>query len=350
MINASLENQSPKISVMMPVYNGLKFLEETLESLSNQDFEEYEVLCIDDCSTDQSAQLLRKYAERDARFKYMKTPENLGIVPKVMNYAASLVLGDYFVYTSQDDLYSRDWLSSLYQRAQLTKADAVLPDVEFFFADRADNHRIVGLNGDHAVILSGRDAFVASLDWRISGNALWKIEFLKEIGFQDFGMFADEYTVRTFFLNCDTVAFCEGIFFYRQDNPDAITKKVSAKSLDVAYNNFMVWNLAKENGFGENICGPIAYKVMKSLIRAQALVFRTPHLRGYAHKCDAVFKALQTGPFKASLVVGLQTEKSLLRRFVYLRAQNSKKWLHVVARFKSVIGSVSERARHLLRN
>lgn len=276
----------------------------------------------------------------------MQTPKNLGIVPKVMNYAAPFVKGEYFVYTSQDDLYSKDWLRSLYQRAQLTKADAVLPDVELFFADRADNQRIMGLNGDRAVILSGRDAFVASLDWRISGNALWKTKFLTEIGFEDFGMFADEYTVRTFFLNCDTVAFCDGVFFYRQDNPEAITKKVSAKSLDVVYNNLMLWRLAKDHSFDEDICGPIAYKTLKSLIKAYALVLRVPQLQPYAHKCDSVFDALQSDAFKASLVVGLQSEKSLPSRFMYSKAQNSKKCLHILARIKATIGFVSERARH----
>ena len=340
MTKPHVETKGPKISVVMPVYNGAAFLEETLESLRNQDFEDYEILCIDDCSTDHSARLLAQYAEKDGRFRYFKTPENLGIVPKVMNFAAPLVRGDYFAYTSQDDLYSKDWLNSLYQRAQVTKADAVLPDVEFFFAGRADNQRIVGLNGDRSAILSGRDAFVASLDWRIAGNALWKSAFLKEIGFQDFGMFADEYTVRSFFLACDTVAFCDGVFFYRQDNPDAITKKVSAKTLDAVHNTFMLWRLAKENSFDETICGPMAYKTLKSLIRAYALIFRTPQLQPYIYKCDAVFEALQSDGFRASLAAGLRSDKGFPLRFVYLRAQSSKKYLLAVARVKAVFGAV----------
>jgi hypothetical protein len=157
-------------------------------------------------------------------------------------------------YTSQDDLYSKDWLASLYERVQSTQADAVLPDVELFFTGGSNNQKIVGVNGDRSVILNGRDAFEMSLDWRISGNALWKTQFLTETGYHDFGMFADEYTVRNFFLKCDTVAFCEGIFFYRQDNPDAITKKITAKSLDIVHNNIMLWRLAYDTGFDDALC------------------------------------------------------------------------------------------------
>jgi glycosyltransferase involved in cell wall biosynthesis len=95
---ASVDSRAPKISVILPVYNGSEFLEETLDALADQDFEDFEVLCIDDCSTDHSSRIVAQYSQRDARFRSLKTPDNLGIVPKVMNYAAPFVRGAYFVY------------------------------------------------------------------------------------------------------------------------------------------------------------------------------------------------------------------------------------------------------------
>jgi glycosyltransferase involved in cell wall biosynthesis len=333
----STKRLPPKISVVMPVYDGAEFLEETLKSLSYQDFKDFEVLCIDDCSTDHSSQILQKYAEEDSRFKYLSTHKNLGIVPKVMNYAASFAIGQYFVYSSQDDLFSEDWLGTLYKRAQDTNADAVLPDVEFFYADHNEKRRISGLNGDRSVIMSGRDAFVASLSWQISGNAMWRINFLKEIGFHDFGMFADEYTIRTFFLNCADVAFCEGVFFYRQDNPNAITKKVSSKLLDAAHNDFKIWELAQQNKFDQDVCGPLAYKALKSLVKNQALIFRRPQLKDHAYKCATDFEALQSNAFEASLTGFLHSSKRLPMRLIYLSAYRSKMCLLFLARIKAML-------------
>lgn len=173
------------------------------------------MLCVDDCSTDRSPNITGQFSVRDARFRYLRTPTNLGIVPKVMNFAAAFAQGDYFVYSSQDDIFSNDWLQKMYQAAVETGADATIPDVEFYYVGAAKNQRIVGIKGDRSVQISGRDAFVYSLNWTIPGNALWRMEFLKNTGFFDFGMFADEYTVRQYFLLCRKVVFCDGVFFYR---------------------------------------------------------------------------------------------------------------------------------------
>ena len=58
----------PRITVMMPVFNGAKYLRETLESLAVQTFGGFEVICADDCSTDASRSILDEYAQRDTRF------------------------------------------------------------------------------------------------------------------------------------------------------------------------------------------------------------------------------------------------------------------------------------------
>jgi glycosyltransferase involved in cell wall biosynthesis len=334
----------PKITVIMPVYNGSRLLAQTLDSLRNQKFQDFEVLCIDDCSTDTSADILATYAQKDDRFRHLTTAHNLGIVPKLMNFAAPFAQGDRFVYTSQDDLFSTDWLNQMYLRAQETGADAVLPDVEFFFDGCAQNTRIIGYHGNRDKILSGRDAFLASLQWDISGNALWAMSLLKTNGFYDFGMFADEYTVRTYFLKCEKIAFCEGVFFYRQDNPDAITKKVSAKLLDDAHNCYMLWALATAHGFDQHVCGNLAVRALKSVIKAEALVMANPQLHPSIHICDAAFSALKPVAFKESLNHGM-ADYNRFMRFVYLRAQVSQPWLRLIARIRVRIAAMKRRTK-----
>ena len=67
-----------KVSVIMPAYNCEKFIDETIESLLNQTYTNWELIAVDDCSTDKTGEILKKYAEKDNRIKYVKNDDNLG--------------------------------------------------------------------------------------------------------------------------------------------------------------------------------------------------------------------------------------------------------------------------------
>jgi glycosyltransferase involved in cell wall biosynthesis len=243
--------KTPKISVVIPVYNGGTYLEQTLRSLLRQSFRDFEALCINDCSTDNSESILKQYAKTDPRIRVLATDVNQGIVPKVLNNRAlPNVKGEYYVYSSQDDLFSEDWLEKMCRRAEETQADAVLPDLLFFHAnDPSKDHALIGVHGDRDVVLSNRDAVILSLDWQIPGNALWKASLVKRLGYADFGMSADEYSVRVFFFHCNKVVFSGGTFYYRQDNPDAITRKPSYRWFDLPYTHFKLFEFLRDNHF-----------------------------------------------------------------------------------------------------
>jgi glycosyltransferase involved in cell wall biosynthesis len=246
---------SPAISVVVPVFNGQKYLAKTLDSLLAQTFADYEILCIDDCSTDDSKSILAEYGKIDSRIRVMKTEDNQGFVPRVLKkYGLPNIRGEYYVYSSQDDLFSRDWLEKLIERARETGADAVLPDLVFYYEDDLRGNRsIIGLNGDRDVVLTNEQAVVLSLDWTIPGNALWRASLVKRVGYEDFGMHADEYSARVFYHHCNMVVFCDGVFYYRQDNPNAITKKISAKLYDLPYAYFRLFQFLKESGYDSAI-------------------------------------------------------------------------------------------------
>ncbi len=237
------------ISVVIPTYNGERYIGETIECLLSQDFQDFEVLLVDDGSTDGTIGLLEHYAGLDSRLRILRTPVNLGIVPKVLNFALPSVRGKYFVYSSQDDLYSTDWLRAMHERAVVTGAQAVVPELAFY-NERVPRNRTVlsGVYGNKTLRLSGFEAFLLSLDWSIPGNALWDMDLVRRIGFFDFAMNADEYSVRVFFLSCTEVVFSDGIFFYRQGNPDAITRKISLKTLDFPLTSLVLSDLARKEG------------------------------------------------------------------------------------------------------
>lgn len=78
-------NKDLLISVFIPVYNGEKYLERTLQSIQQQTYANFEILLVDDSSTDGSLEILNQFAEKDARFKVF-IKENGGIVAKSMNF------------------------------------------------------------------------------------------------------------------------------------------------------------------------------------------------------------------------------------------------------------------------
>ena len=65
-----------KISVVVPVYNGEKYLQECLDSILNQTLEEIEIICIDDASTDQTSSILQQYKSQQSRIKIVTNPIN----------------------------------------------------------------------------------------------------------------------------------------------------------------------------------------------------------------------------------------------------------------------------------
>lgn len=332
-----------EITIIIPVFNGENWLPETLESLKKQTFKDFEVLCIDDCSTDGSRGIVQRFSAEDQRFRYVRCLVNQGNVPKVINFAQDLVRGQHFVYSSQDDLFSADWLYTMVLTKRATSADAVLPDLEFFVEGGLANKRLVGLEGDRSVILSGRDAFLHSLDWKISGNAMWPKTFLQNPGFADFGTFADEYSVRNFFLHCEKVAFCDGVFYYRQDNPDAITKKVSPKLLDIAYNNYRLWELCQDYGFSDKVLALRAFYTLRSLIKVQAFIFDHKELRAQTGVVDHCFEIIQSVEFSEALQYHLIHKQNFAKRALYSRAQSSRLWLNFAARLSSLVGKIKRR-------
>lgn len=238
------------ISIFMPVYNGERYLARTLDTITNQTFQDFEVICVDDSSTDGSLHLLQAYAVRDNRIKIFIKP-NGGNVPKSWLFALPHLKGQYIYYTSQDDMMSPDLLEQTYKRAKETGADAVIPEMMFHHGNNKTITPRSGLFGDKEIELTGRQAFLYSLKWEIHAFVLWKAELVKRIGFDDIATNSDEYATRNFFLNSNRVVFSGGTFYYGKENPDAITKKLSIKRFDWCITNLRLLQLMKEHHFTE---------------------------------------------------------------------------------------------------
>ncbi|MCK4553264.1 glycosyltransferase family 2 protein [Candidatus Pacearchaeota archaeon] len=97
------KSRKPKISVVMPVYNAEKYLDESIKSILNQTFKEFELIIINDASTDSSLKIIKKFQKKDKRVKLIKNKKNLGPA-KARNKALKLAKGKYIAILDSDDI------------------------------------------------------------------------------------------------------------------------------------------------------------------------------------------------------------------------------------------------------
>ena len=112
------------ISIVLPVYQVEKYIEECLISIQKQTFKNFEVIIIDDGSTDNSAVICKKFTSQDKRFSYFRQ-DNQG-VSCARNKALSLAKGQYIYFMDADDVVSSEFLESMFDYAQQNQLDLVM--------------------------------------------------------------------------------------------------------------------------------------------------------------------------------------------------------------------------------
>lgn len=230
-----------KISVLIPVYNGCKYIEKAMQSVIDQTYGNWEIIVLDDESSDDSLIRINTLARTDSRIKVISKKNdgngNTAINMKIMYEYAE---GDYFFYMSQDDWISTDLFENAAKRIDETDAEVVIPDMLLANADGSVEATDCTYppNNDHSIILKGEEAFYLSIDFSINGFAFIQRKLMLDARCDTRFFDSDEYNTRMQFLWSKRVAFCTGSFFYYQGNDNAITKKFSAKQfqrLDTAF-------------------------------------------------------------------------------------------------------------------
>lgn len=105
-----MSDKRPRVSLGLPVYNGQKYLEETLVSILNQTYSDFELIISDNASTDQTQTICRSYMAQDRRLRYYRNERNLGVAPNY-NRVFALSSGEYFKWADYDDLLAPEFLS-----------------------------------------------------------------------------------------------------------------------------------------------------------------------------------------------------------------------------------------------
>ena len=113
-----------KISIIVPIYNTERYLQETLDCITSQTFKDIEIILINDGSTDNCLTICREQAKRDSRIRIF-SQDNAGVAV-ARNKGLELASGDYVIFLDSDDIFASNLLQELYNKALKTNADITI--------------------------------------------------------------------------------------------------------------------------------------------------------------------------------------------------------------------------------
>lgn len=141
-----VKTANPLVSVIMPLFNAEKHLDETLDSLLKQTFDNFEVVMVDDGSKDKTAAIALSYVKNDKRFRLIKQ-SNSGAA-EARNRGMDAARADYLLFLDADDLFDSTLLEKLYQMSVLSGADICICDADAFCSVDARLVPSAGVVGD----------------------------------------------------------------------------------------------------------------------------------------------------------------------------------------------------------
>ena len=113
------------ISVVIPVFNTEKYLKKCIDSIINQTIKDIEVICVNDCSTDNSLEILKNFAKKDTRIKIIDLKENKG-VSNARNLGIDSAQGEYIYLIDSDDWLDKDYLEQMLNKIRETNSDIII--------------------------------------------------------------------------------------------------------------------------------------------------------------------------------------------------------------------------------
>lgn len=220
---------APKVSVIIPVYNTEKYVQQTLESICRQTLHEIEIITINDGSTDGSAEILRQAARKDGRIQiYKQSNQGLSIA---RNTGIGHARGKYIYLMDSDDLLEENTLELCYKKCETENLDFVFFDAENFYEDRLKNPPSLQYSHTQGLadkVYEGRDIFDRQVEKHIYTPSAC-LNFIRR-------SFLDEYALRFFphilhedqlftallYLQARRVGLIRHAFFHRRIRPYSI--------------------------------------------------------------------------------------------------------------------------------
>lgn len=151
-----------KVSVITPLYKSEKYIRETIRSVQNQTYENWEMLCIDDCSPDNTADIVKEIQKQDQRVKYLKRDKNYGTPAFGRNFGLEKAEGEYITFLDHDDTFEPNKFAEMIQYMEDQKVDFLVSNI-YLYSDLDQKNE--GMAWGNVLNFTQKD-FVPRLLWR----------------------------------------------------------------------------------------------------------------------------------------------------------------------------------------
>jgi glycosyltransferase involved in cell wall biosynthesis len=169
-----------KVSIVTPNYNGVKYIEYSIQSVINQTYTNWELIIVDDCSTDDSINIIKEYIKKDKRIKLFQMPQNIGLPAVPRNFGIEKATGDFIAFLDSDDVWLSNKLQEQINLAQEKDAAVIYSYYEKITNEGLRNDRIIQtpLSVNYKQLLKGN--IIGCLTGMYSITKLGKVYFLYE--------------------------------------------------------------------------------------------------------------------------------------------------------------------------
>lgn len=238
-----------KYSLIMPAYNAEKYIHEAIQSVLLQTYENWELIIVDDGSSDKTASIIDEFAEENNKIKIIHQ-KNGGTAASARNVALNFVTGDYVQIIDADDTLKENLLGSYEEKLKQQECEILVPNCLYFGQDNRNN--IIwekrAPQNNYEQILDGETAFNLSLKWIIHGLFLVKKELIFQIKYDPKLVNGDEFTTRKLLFNAKKIGFVDSYYYYRS-NLDSTTKSSRNKyrMYESLLTNINIYNYAIDN-------------------------------------------------------------------------------------------------------
>lgn len=219
-----------EISIIMPVYNAERYLEDSVADILQQTYQNFELICVDDGSGDQSLKILKEFASMDSRIVVLKQ-EKQG-AGAARNKGLEYATGKYVLFLDADDRFKPIMLERALAEAQKKELDILLFDAECFDSDTGEK-----LDSEWIIkrwcipskaVFSSNDCEdnIFNLSHNVAWNKLFRMDFIKDnhVKFQNVTYENDTFFVCVALVLANRIAFLDyKLLSYRQNESNSLS-------------------------------------------------------------------------------------------------------------------------------
>ena len=242
--------EKPLVSIVIPVYNVEKYIAKCLDSIVNSTYSNLEIIIVNDCSPDNSEEIIKKYIEKDKRIVYLKNDKNLR-VSETRNKGLHNATGKYVTFIDADDYISSDWIQNLVRTIEEKEADIVIGSAKQFRGDQIKDYKIRDLDKEKWIDFKKIRLNKNGVIW----NKIYKRELIEKNGIRfnkDIKIGEDLIFVYKVFSKAKKIFYNNlGYYFYRNESEKSVMNTATSldkvKDIEKVYKELLLYSKTSKN-------------------------------------------------------------------------------------------------------